>query len=52
MFNFESKNEFSEALIHWYTVSALHLMSRTIQGACSAEGGTNFDYDQSWICAL
>ncbi|XP_033608910.1 sodium bicarbonate transporter-like protein 11 isoform X2 [Cryptotermes secundus] len=32
--------------------SALHLLSRTIQGACSTEGGTNFDYDQSWICAL
>ncbi|XP_069693692.1 solute carrier family 4 member 11-like [Periplaneta americana] len=32
--------------------SALHIMSRTIQGVCSAEGGTNFDYDHSWLCAL
>ncbi|KAG1693495.1 Sodium bicarbonate transporter-like protein 11 [Nymphon striatum] len=28
-----------------------HMLSKTIQGSCSSEGG-GFDYDQSWICAL
>ncbi|PSN47888.1 Sodium bicarbonate transporter-like protein 11 [Blattella germanica] len=32
--------------------SGLHLLARTMQGTCSAEDGANFEYDQSWICAL